>query len=84
MPHPSRSYFVDYILIILLFALGQFVARYAITPFHRFLPPGDPEVTYPKHHEIIPVWLLMVLSVFVPIAAFAVYQVRIRRTPFQD
>jgi len=68
------SYFIDYVLIVILFVLGQVVAA-KLPPYHRYIPTNDPSISYPNKKDIIPNWAMLVLANLGPIAIFAFYQI---------
>jgi len=49
-----------------------------VNPFHRYLPPNDPSVAYPEVPDIVSNALLMILSIVLPVAIFALAQIYLK------
>jgi len=72
-----KSYLLDWTLAVVLFVIVQAVTMF-VSPFHRYLPPNDPSVLYPKVDDIVSDALLMILSIVVPIMLFALFQIYLK------
>jgi len=69
-----RTYLLDWfvvIIILIVLAIVSFIA----SPRIRYLPVGDTSVTYPLEADIIPDWLLIVISIPGPIIVFFLFQI---------
>jgi len=61
-------------VIVALFIFSS-VLNLTVVPYERYLPEKDPSVTYPVRDSIIPNWLLMVISMLLPVAVFLIIQI---------
>jgi len=69
----SRWYGVDWAIVAVLFLVVGIVSA-TVEPRHRYLPFGDSDVAYPLKTEIVPTWLLLVLTLILPIFVFSTTQ----------
>jgi len=72
-----KSYLLDWSISAALFVIVEAVTMF-VNPFHRYLPPNDPSVTFPQVDDIVSNALLMVLSIVLPIAIFALAQIYLK------
>lgn len=74
------DYLLDWGLIIVLALVGLTLTHFVLEPTDRFLPQGDPSVTYPLLPDIVPTWSLALIDVLVPVAIFGLWQAFLMRS----
>jgi len=67
-----KSYILDGLVAFGLFVIVGII-NLSVEPYHRYLPPNDPMVTYPNKPDIVPIELLIVISLVLPIIVFLVF-----------
>jgi len=68
---------IDWIVILVIFIVAS-ILNAAVVPYKRFLPEKDPSVTYPVRDDIIPDWLLIIISFLLPFLVFLCMQIHWR------
>jgi len=69
-----RTYLLDWFIgIVFLIIVG--IVSFSVSPRERYLPNGDTSVTYPVKPDIVPDWLLLVISILGPITVFLLFQI---------
>jgi len=72
----SRFYWSDWALVLFLYFISGILI--VANPRDRYLPPGDPSVTYPSLPDTVPDWLLYLIIFALPTAIFLMIQIRLK------
>jgi len=72
-----KSYLFDWALALVVFVIAEVLTMF-VNPFHRYLPPNDPSVTFPLEADIVSTTLLLILSILVPVVIFALAQIYLK------
>lgn len=65
---------IDWVAVVVMFVFSGLLSVF-VEPFNRFLPESDPLINYPVKPNIVPLWMLLSISLVLPILAFAVTQI---------
>lgn len=74
----SLSYLLDWLVCGAILILNISFTQYWWEPTTRYLPLNYQSLTYPSQDEILPTWLVVLLTIILPVAIFLVFQIALR------
>jgi len=74
----TLSYFLDWLITGALLILNIAAFRFLLDPSERYVPDNFQELQYPGQPEITPLWMVILISMILPVGIFLVFQIALR------
>jgi len=74
----TLSYLLDWLVCGAILILNVSFTQYWWTPTERYLPLNFQILSYPNQDEVLPTWLVVLLTMILPVAIFLVFQIALR------
>jgi len=72
------SYYIDWLVAVAIIILDISFTEFIFNPYERLLPNNTTGLDYPAVNQIIPWWLFIFITVFLPFSAFSIFQIALK------